>query len=97
MLTYDAPGCGATTCSDPGAVTIPFLVSVVEQVLAAEQIHRRHIIGHSMGGLTALLLADSDPGRIASFTDIEGNLAPEDSFLSRQIMTRTHEDPDSPK
>jgi pimeloyl-ACP methyl ester carboxylesterase len=48
-----------------------------------------------MGGLTALLLADRDPTRIASFTDIEGNLAPEDCFLSRPVVTHPHDDEDT--
>ncbi len=39
-----------------------------------------------MGGLTALLLAHHCPDRILSFTNIEGNIAPEDCFLSRQIV-----------
>ncbi|MEW2259641.1 alpha/beta hydrolase [Streptomyces sp. NPDC047869] len=94
VLAYDAPGCGASTCADLGAVSIPFLVSVAEQVLKARQIDRFHIVGHSMGGLTALLLADRDPGRAASFTNIEGNVAPEDCFLSRQILTHAHDDPE---
>jgi len=46
---------------------------------------RFHLVGHSMGGLTALMLADRYPDRILSFTNIEGNIAPEDCFLSRQI------------
>ena len=47
-----------------------------------------------MGGLTALLLADQDPSRVASFIDIEGNVAPEGCFLSRQIISHPHPDPD---
>lgn len=94
VLAYDAPGCGASICADLGAVSVPFLVSVAEQVLAARQIDQFHLVGHSMGGLTALLLADSSPGRVASFTNIEGNVAPEDCFLSRQIVTQSHDDPD---
>lgn len=95
VLAYDAPGCGASTCTDLGAVSIPFLVSVAEQVLRAERIDRCHLVGHSMGGLTALLLADRDPDRVAGFVDIEGNLAPEDCFLSRQAVTHPHDDPDT--
>ncbi|MER6617727.1 alpha/beta fold hydrolase [Streptomyces xantholiticus] len=79
---FNAPGCGANDCADLGAVSIPFLVSVAEQVLGARQIDRLHVVGHSMGGLTALVLADGAPARIASFTNIEGNVAPEDCFLS---------------
>jgi hypothetical protein len=44
------------------------------------------------GGLTALLLAQRSPGRVLSFVDIEGNLAPEDQFLSRQIVTHPADD-----
>jgi hypothetical protein len=45
-----------------------------------------------MGGLTTLLLADQDPAKVASFANIEGNLAPEDCFLSRQIVSHSHPD-----
>jgi pimeloyl-ACP methyl ester carboxylesterase len=45
-----------------------------------------------MGGLTALLLAHRDPGRVLSFVGIEGNLAPEDCFLSRQVLTHPARD-----
>lgn len=93
VLAYDAPGCGETTCSDPDAISIPFLVEVAEQVLHARQVDRFQLIGHSMGGLTALLLATCHAGRIAGFVDIEGNLAPEDCFLSRQAISHADDDP----
>jgi pimeloyl-ACP methyl ester carboxylesterase len=95
VLAYDAPGCGATTWSDLSIVSIPFLVSVAVAVLEAKGIKRFHLIGHSMGGLTALLLADQQPTQVASFVNIEGNLAPEDCFLSRQIISHPHGDPDT--
>jgi pimeloyl-ACP methyl ester carboxylesterase len=94
VLAYDAPGCGATSCSDLSAISIPFLVSVAAEVLGAQRIERCHLVGHSMGGLTALMLADQDPSRVASFVNIEGNLAPEDCFLSRQIITHAHDEPE---
>lgn len=93
ILAYDAPGCGASTVSDPTRVSIPFLVSTAEQVLAAKDIERLHISGHSMGGLTSLMFADANPGRVLSFTNIEGNIALEDCFLSRQIISHSHPDP----
>jgi pimeloyl-ACP methyl ester carboxylesterase len=58
VLAYDAPGCGASSCSEPGAVSIPFLVSVSDKVLRARGIERFHLIGHSMGGPTT---ASSSP------------------------------------
>lgn len=87
ILAYDAPGCGETFCEDLARISIPFLVKTAKAVLDHAGIQRFHLIGHSMGGLTALMLAHHEPDRILSFVDIEGNLAPEDCFLSRQILT----------
>ncbi|HEY5854840.1 MAG TPA: alpha/beta fold hydrolase [Aldersonia sp.] len=95
IFAYDAPGCGATTCADLSAVTIPFLVDVAIAALDASGIDRCDLVGHSMGALTALLLADRHPDRVNSFVNIEGNLAPEDCFLSRQALEHPTTDPDA--
>ncbi|MCH1865302.1 alpha/beta fold hydrolase [Nocardioides sp. CFH 31398] len=95
FLAYDAPGFGGSTASDYSVVSIPFLVDAALAILDATHIDQFHVVGHSMGGLTALLLADRVPQRVLSFTDIEGNLAPEDCFLSRQIATHPANDPAS--
>jgi len=92
FLAYDAPGCGETACEDLSRVSIPFLVETARAVLREAEIERFHLVGHSMGGLTALLLAHEHPGRVLSFVDIEGNLAPEDCFLSRQVVTHPSAD-----
>jgi pimeloyl-ACP methyl ester carboxylesterase len=95
VFAYDAPGCGESTCQDLSAISVPFLVRTAQAALAAAGIERFHLVGHSMGGLTALLLAGEEPSRVASFVDIEGNVAPEDCFLSRQIVTHAAPDPDA--
>ncbi|AZD02825.1 alpha/beta fold hydrolase [Pseudomonas chlororaphis] len=86
FVAYDAPGCGASHCADLGRISIPFLLDTALQILEHFQIERFHLVGHSMGGLTALMLAHKLAGRVLSFVDIEGNIAPEDCFLSRQIV-----------
>lgn len=93
VLAYDAPGFGRSKCADPGALSIPFLVSTALAVLADREVGEFNAVGHSMGGLTALMLGSEHPGRLVSFVDIEGNLAPEDCFLSRQIID-SNPDPD---
>ncbi|MET0189035.1 MAG: alpha/beta hydrolase [Pseudonocardia sediminis] len=93
VIAYDAPGCGATASSAPGRTTVELLVEVAERVLAHVGVDRFHLVGHSMGGLTALRLATRFPGRTAGFVNIEGNLAPEDCFLSRQIVSHRADDP----
>jgi pimeloyl-ACP methyl ester carboxylesterase len=95
VFAYDAPGCGESLCDDLSAVSVPFLVRTAQAALAVAGIERFHLVGHSMGGLTALLLADEEPGRVMSFVDIEGNVAPEDCFLSRQIVTHSAPDADA--
>ncbi|MEM6890294.1 MAG: alpha/beta hydrolase [Pseudomonadota bacterium] len=86
LIFWDAPGCGASETSDPEALSIPFLVKVALAACDTLGIGKFHLSGHSMGGLTALLLARTAPERILSFLNIEGNLGPEDCFLSRQIV-----------
>jgi pimeloyl-ACP methyl ester carboxylesterase len=92
FLAFDAPGCGESRCDDLAQVSIPFLVATAQAILAHFGIDRFHLVGHSMGGLTALLLAHAEPGRVLSFIDIEGNVAPEDCFLSRQIVEHPSDD-----
>ena len=86
FIAYDAPGCGESQCSDLSRISIPLLMKTALQVLEHYGVERFHLVGHSMGGLTALLLAHHCPARVISFVDIEGNIAPEDCFLSRQIV-----------
>ena len=81
FLAYDAPGCGEIHCDNPSKVSIAFQVEAALIMLDRLGIERFHLVGHSMGGLSALLLAHAHPQRVLSFTDIEGNIAPEDCFL----------------
>jgi pimeloyl-ACP methyl ester carboxylesterase len=86
FLAYDAPGCGQSASDNVSATDISLLVATAEAVLTHFKITKFHLIGHSMGGLTALLLANRHPESVLSFVDIKGHLAPEDCFLSRQIF-----------
>ncbi|WP_199844360.1 alpha/beta fold hydrolase [Streptomyces sp. RTd22] len=87
-MAYDAPGRGDTVCGDPTAVSIPFLVDTAVAVLDRLGIGRFHLVGHSMGGLTALIWRPATPtGCSASSTSRASNVAPEDCFLSRQIVS----------
>lgn len=86
LIFIDAPGFGASSISDPSALSIPFLVETAIAFCDEIGVAKFHLSGHSMGGLTALLLAHQFPDRVVSFINIEGNVAPEDCFLSRQIV-----------
>ncbi|VUC23436.1 unnamed protein product [Clonostachys rosea] len=86
FLIYDTPGSGQSTSQKLDLLSIPFLVELAEEFLKAYGIEKFHLIGHSMGGLTALKLAQQRPDAVLSFVNIKGNLAPEDCFLSRQVL-----------
>lgn len=86
IIAFDAPGCGETECADLSVLSIPFLQQTVASVLERYAVRRFHLVGHSMGGLTALMYADDHRNAPLSFTNIEGNVAPEDCFLSRQVI-----------
>lgn len=86
FLAYDAPGCGETQVSNLSALSIPFLVKTALTMIDQFGFERFHLVGHSMGGLTALMLAHAHPERVLSFVNVEGNIAPEDCFLSRQVV-----------
>ncbi|WGS53265.1 alpha/beta hydrolase [Paraburkholderia sp. D15] len=94
VIAYDAPGCGASECTDLKKISIPFLVETARGLLAHFSVDTFHVVGHSMGGLTALMLADAEPDRVLGFADIEGNVAPEDCFLSRQVVDFPNDDDD---
>jgi pimeloyl-ACP methyl ester carboxylesterase len=88
FLAYDSPGHGESTCDDPTRISMSFLVDVAEALIDAllGTSSSFYLVGHSMGGLVSLLLAQKcRKGRVLGFVNIKGNLAPEDCFLSRQI------------
>ena len=94
LVLLDAPGFGESTVEQATALSIPFLVDTALAACDRLGLDRFHLSGHSMGGLTALLLASANPNRVLSLIDIEGNLAPEDCFLSRQIVEHPTDDAD---
>ncbi|MEV6710876.1 alpha/beta hydrolase [Lentzea sp. NPDC051208] len=91
FLAYDAPGAGATECAGLGEVDLQFMAETARAVLDRAGIGGFHVVGHSTGALTALLLAHKEPGRVLSFVNIKGVLAPEDCVLSREALN--HRDP----
>jgi len=93
IISYDAPGFGESECSNHSALSISFLRQVAERIIDFYNMSSYHLVGHSMGGLTALMLANEAPQQLLSFSNIEGNLSAEDCFLSRQIITNPDPNP----
>lgn len=95
VILYDTPGSGQSACQDLSKLSIPFLATLAEEVLRHYGVKKFHLMGHSMGGLTALMLAQKRPDAVLSFVNIKGNLAPEDCFLSRQVLQHPSDCPEA--
>ncbi|KAL6365476.1 hypothetical protein LRP88_01470 [Fusarium phalaenopsidis] len=94
FIAYDTPGSGESTMSDLSQLSMPLLVTIAESVLAHFGVGQFHLVGHSMGGLVSTLLAKKHQQSVRSFINIKGNLAPEDCFLSRQILDYPADEPE---
>lgn len=84
LLVPDLTGHGE---SSPGAAALEDHVAALEGLLSDHSFDRLHIVGHSMGGAVGVLLAGQETvaGRLASFVNVEGNLAaPDCGLVSRR-------------
>ena len=76
IVAWDAPGSGDSPY--PRTLTVEDLRDLAGAFRDAIGLNRPILVGHSMGGLTALLLARARPGAFRGFVNLEGNLTPED-------------------
>lgn len=67
VVALDLPGHGQSTVKLPGA-SITALAEFVDHFMAAIDLPRAHLVGHSMGGAVASQLALAHPDRVASLT-----------------------------
>ncbi|RWM19206.1 MAG: alpha/beta fold hydrolase [Mesorhizobium sp.] len=77
VLAYDLPGHShSLQCEGMGGAK-PAARAILAD-LAARQLTKVHLVGHSMGGAVATLMALADPGRVASLTLLApGGFGPE--------------------
>ncbi|RWB68511.1 MAG: alpha/beta fold hydrolase [Mesorhizobium sp.] len=77
ILAYDLPGHGhSLQCEGTGGAKTAARAVLAD--LAARQLTKVHLVGHSMGGAIATLMALTDPGRVASLTLLApGGFGPE--------------------
>lgn len=67
VYAIDLPGHGGSSKTLNGA-DVPALAAAVRAVLAALQVDRVHLAGHSLGGAISLQMALDEPERVASVT-----------------------------
>jgi len=82
LLAMDFPGHGNSDY--PGELDMDDLVEITGLFAEKLKLQKPVLVGHSMGGLVALLFAERYAGIAKAFINVEGNLASEDCKFSRQ-------------
>ncbi|MGC9445044.1 MAG: alpha/beta fold hydrolase [Candidatus Methanospirareceae archaeon] len=85
LLAFDLPGCGDSPYPENLTLNMDDLVEITRLVLSTLQIRDLVLVGHSMGGLVALLYAERYRPKLRGFMNVEGNLSSEDCFFSRLV------------
>ena len=85
LLAFDFPGCGNSSYPENITLGIDDLVEITNIIISKLSLIDLVVIGHSMGGLVALLYIQRYAEHIKGFVNVEGNLAPEDCIFSREI------------
>jgi pimeloyl-ACP methyl ester carboxylesterase len=91
LVALDFPGCGRTPYGNGVSLEAHDLAQIVRKFTEKLRLKDFHLIGHSLGGIVGLLLCKENPDGVKSFVNIEGNLAPEDCFITRRIVEHSLE------
>lgn len=85
VLIPDLPGYGERQNVPPDEVSVESAAACVREEMRAAGFEKAHIVGHSVGGAVAVLLAHRYPEVVASLIDVEGNFTLKDAFWSGQM------------
>jgi pimeloyl-ACP methyl ester carboxylesterase len=92
LVAFDFPGCGNSSYPENMALEIDDLVEIANIFVSRLSLGDLVVTGHSMGGLVALLYTERYGEYVKGFINVEGNLAPEDRFISGEITKYTLEE-----
>ncbi len=87
----DLIGYGSLAKKETAGITLREQAKHVAKYIKTNNLGKVHLVGHSIGGAIAVLVAADHPSLIASLTSAEGNFTIEDAFWSAQLA----EKPDS--
>jgi pimeloyl-ACP methyl ester carboxylesterase len=92
MASIDLPGCGQSSFPKDFSYTMADQAGVVLKWIKELELSRIILIGHSMGGVICLHVAESLKEEVVFFLNLEGNLGFEDCTFSRHIASMRQEE-----
>lgn len=84
-FAFDFPGSGQAPYPKNAALDFYDLVEITYKVLKKLKINKLVLVGHSSGGIVALLYANKYPNNVEKFINIEGTITPERTWYSEEI------------
>lgn len=90
--TCDLLGYGRFRDAPSGRLTLSAQADHVARFIADLDSEPVWLLGHSMGGAVAMLLADRHPQLAAGIINVEGNFTLKDAFWSTKIITKRPEE-----
>lgn len=81
----DLIGYGKFSREETSGIDLLAQAEHVAQYISDAGIERAHLVGHSVGGAIAVLLAEHFPKKVSSLTSVEGNLTIKDAFWSAKL------------
>jgi pimeloyl-ACP methyl ester carboxylesterase len=91
VVSIDLPGCGQSVPMDDFSYTMEDQANLVHSWMAPHKFTDVILVGHSMGGVICLYLAEALGGQVKAFFNLEGNLGFEDCTYSRKIASTSWE------
>ncbi|MFC1762103.1 alpha/beta hydrolase [Planctomycetota bacterium] len=86
ILIPDLLGFGESSTASNNDYSFAGHIASLLDLLAALDISTVHFVGHSMGGDIGTLFCSQYPERARSFVNIEGNLTPQDRFITKRAL-----------
>lgn len=88
ICTFDLLGHGLSDKPQGFSYSMEDHAAVTSELLVTLKARDLNLVGHSMGGLVALLADDRLGVQVTSLISVEGNLAPEDAGVRIRAMVR---------
>jgi len=87
ILLPDLPGYGRSLWPAESDANLQDLANYLAAWVVKNHKTPVTLIGHSMGGVVALLLAEQHPQIVSRVIDVDGNISPDDCVFSSQALT----------
>lgn len=84
----DLVGYGSLANRETTGLTLQDQAKHIAKYIRTNKLGSVHLVGHSIGGVIAVLVASNYPELVASLTSVEGNFTIDDAFWSAQLAEK---------